>query len=157
MRFNHIYMKKSRAYSLDTRDNVLTIIVLDGKNGISNKELSKRTGRDRNIISEICKDLERDSLIRTKTMGRWMTYFPSEKAFDSVAFSDSNFLGRDIREYLIQSKSFGFEMAWYNLIDFHEKELGYFRQLFKNYELDSNFPFPFVKCQEGDAQPGNWE
>ena len=141
-------MKKSRAYGRDTRDKVLTIIMLDGINGISNKELSKRTGRDRNIISEICKDLEEDTLIRTITIGRRKTYFPSEKALDTVAFSDSTFLGREIRDYLIPSKSFGFEMHWYDLLDFHEKQLKYLKELFRNYELDPTFPFPFVKCNE---------
>lgn len=46
------------------------------------------------------------------------------------------------------SKSFGFEMHWYDLLDFHEKQLKYLKELFRNYELDPTFPFPFVKCNE---------
>lgn len=120
-------MKKSRAYGGNTRDRVLTIILLDGINGISNKELSKRTGRDRNIISEICKDLQENTLIRTETIGRRRIYFPSKKAFDTVAFSDSIFLGTEIRDYLLPSKAFGFQMRWYDLLDFHERQLKYLK------------------------------
>lgn len=152
MRFSGIYLQKNRGYSNNVRDAVLVSIIEMGKKGMLHEKIVKFIGRDRNIVSAICKELIKDSLIRVEKRGLLKIYYPTEKAYDLTELSKSDFFGQQLKSFLIPSRAFGFKMDWYELLKFNKKQDQYLQGLFGNYQLDPRYPFPFVVCREQNPE-----
>ena len=130
-----LYMTKKRAYSKETRDKVLTIITIEGINGISNNKVAKKVEKDRNIVTAICDELENDSLIRIETIGKGKIYYPTDKILDTITFADSIFFGYELRTHLIPSKLFGFEFNLNELSELQQHQIQYLENL-RNGEME---------------------
>lgn len=148
-------MEKNRAYTKDTRDKVLITIIEEGNDGISNKLLAEKTERDRNIISAICKDLEKDDLVEIEKKGKWRTYYPTNKAYDTFAFSDSFYLGQQLQDKILSVRN-KVQKDWIGLINLHEKQIMYIKNIFKNYEIipDKRFEYYMIN---NETNPENIE
>jgi hypothetical protein len=130
---------KNRAYVEETKDVVLWTILKYAQNAMSIKEIAKRSKRDRNIVSTICNDLEKEGFVYVKKMGKWKMIHPSIRALETPVFSLSRFLGNEIKkQILLSSQIEGLDMNIRDIILYHEDQVQYFKRYYTRRKVHNN-------------------